>query len=233
MTTRILVACIACSCFQWVSPIQVKGQLKSGLAGTTAFAQSGRPTIPEALARAGRDMGRFFGVGGGTLGDPSSSEYLHRFTDRLLSDTDAIVRGRVGQPLPSYLSEDQMQVYTDYPIADSLFLYRSDVSQSPRPGMLPPATVTLLGGKITINGLHYTSDHMTLRALDPGTECLFLLKRVGDRYFVAGKYDGAFGIKDGLIAPIRQGVGFPPAYIDAPATKAAEEMVARRLALHQ
>jgi hypothetical protein len=174
------------------------------------------------------------GVGGGTEEDPSSSEYFRRFTNRLLGDTDAIVRGHVSQPSASYVSEDQMEVYTDYAIDDSVSLYRADVTRSPKPGMMPIATVTLLGGRITINGLHYISDHMTQRALEPGTECLLLLKRVGDRYFIARKYDGAFRIhKDGLLAPISVGVGFPAAYKDVPATQVAEEMVARRLALRQ
>lgn len=50
---------------------------------------------------------------------------------------------------------------------------------------MPAVTVTVPGGTITINSLTFTSLHEALPSLDPGTECLLLLKRVGDTYRVA------------------------------------------------
>ena len=108
-----------------------------------------------------------------------------------------MLRGRVGIPAAAYLSDDQMEVYTTYPVEPAVILYDADAAQPHLPTPLPRATVTLLGGTITTNGLTFKSDHGSLQRLEPGTECLLLLKHVANRYFIAGQYEGAFAIGAG------------------------------------
>jgi len=60
--------------------------------------------------------------------------------------------------------------------------------------------VTILGGgSIQIGGLTFTHKADALPELPTGAEALFLLKRVGDKYQLAGRYYGAFEIMDGRL----------------------------------
>src|SRR5579862_3069057 len=97
--------------------------------------------------------------------------------DQVLSVTDLLVRGVVGPP-ESYLSDDQMDVYTDYPIADPVVLYEAPAVES-KTAAVQTVTVTLLGGVITIDGLSFTSKHQALPLLQVSTECMFLLRKIG------------------------------------------------------
>ena len=191
-----------------------------------AVAAQGR-TIPEQLAEQGQSLVHGVGVGSGTMGDPKSDAYLRRYDSFVLGDTQRVLRGRVGKPAAAYLSDDQMEVYTDYPVEPAVILYDADAAQSHQPTPLPRATVTLLGGTITINGLTFKSDHESLQRLEPGTECLLLLKHVANRYFIAGQYDGAFAIREGGLIPLhKRAWAVPPAYTDAPAERAIARIVA-------
>ena len=187
---------------------------------TSAFAQAERPTIPDVLARAGESLSGVSFVPSGPT--PTVAD--------ILEDTDIIVRGVVGEPR-SYLSEDQRDVYTDYPINGPTFLYQATLESSPKPGIVPSVVITVRGGSVRINGLTYTFVDYALRPLKPGSECLLLLKRVGDHYAIAGSYLGIFGVADGKLTPLTGKQGFAPEYRDVPVTQAANEIVMRRRAL--
>jgi hypothetical protein len=92
--------------------------------------------------------------------------------------------------------------------------------------------VTLPGGTIEINGLTFTSLHRALPRLEPG-ESVLLVKRVGDRYRIAGEYYGAFRIVDSKLVPLTNKQGFAAEYLDAPALQAVEDLVAQFRALGQ
>ena len=120
-----------------------------------------------------------------------------------------------------------MELYTDYPIEHPVVLYDADVSRTARLSPVLSATVTLLGGKVTINGLMFTSDHASLRRLETGADCLFLLKKFGTHYFIAGRYEGAFAVRDRL-APIHErAYAVPPAYTRPPAERAISDIIRR------
>jgi hypothetical protein len=189
------------------------------------LAQGQRRTIPQQLAEERQSLVHLIGVGDGTLGDPKSDEYFRRYRDRLLGETERVVRGRVGRPAPSYLSDDQMEIYTDYPIDEPLVLYDRDTTNSSKRSSA--LTLTLLGGTVTINGLTFTSDHESLQRLQPGSDVLLLLKRVGSRYFIADRYEGAFSIQEGKLVPLHKGAwGVPPAYTEARADRVISQMLA-------
>jgi len=177
-------------------------------------------TIPERLSRLGRSISS----------GPSIPSGLGPTLDHILADTDTIVMGVVGEPR-SYLSDDQMAVYTDYQLRNPAFLYQAALTGSTKPE-LPTVTVTILGGTITMNGLSYTRKDEALPSLEPGTEGLFLLKRVGNRYHIAGTYYGAFRIAEGRLTPLTKAQGFAPELQGGLVTQAAASMVARATALH-
>jgi hypothetical protein len=142
----------------------------------------------------------------------------------LLRLTDVVVRGTVGQPR-SYLSDDQRDIYTDYPIGDPVFIYQSQMTTSRTPGILPSVTVTLRGGTVMVNGVSFTATEPALRPLPPGTQALFLLRHVGDKYLIADRYFGAFGIKSDRLMPLAARDDFAPEYRNVAVADAVESMM--------
>jgi len=190
--------------------------------GFTAVAGQTRAveTIPEALARGA--SGRIHRVGGGTVGDPSSSEYLARW----LASTQTILRGRVGAALPSYISDDQPEVYTDYVIEEPAFLYNPWPQAADRPGMPASIRVTLPGGTVTGGGLSFRSHYDELPALPAGTDCLFLLTRVSQRFFIINGFQGAFQISNGRLVPLSiAAFAVPTPYRDAEYSQTVSALV--------
>jgi hypothetical protein len=153
--------------------------------------------------------------------------------NELLQKTDIVVRGIVGNP-KSYLSDDERNVYTDYVIVNPVFLYQPQLVPSARPGIVPSVTVTQLGGSITLpNGLTFTQTEQGLLLLEPGTEGLFLLQRVGDQHRLVGTFYGAFRIEAGTLTPLAKRQSFAPEYRGVPATEAEASMVARLQSLRK
>jgi hypothetical protein len=143
----------------------------------------------------------------------------------LLRITDVVVKGTVGLPR-SYLSDDERDIYTDYPISDPVFIYQLQMTTSRTPGVLPAVTVTLRGGTVMVNGLRFTATEPALRPLQPGIQALFLLEHVGDKYRVAAHYYGAFGIKGGKVMPLAARVDFAPEYRNVAVSDAVDSMMA-------
>ena len=178
-------------------------------------------TIPEQLAKAGRSLSSGASIPSG----------LAPTIDDILADTDLIVTGIVGEPR-SYLSDDQMDVYTDYPILNPVVLYQSGVVAS-RVTNMPGIIATVVGGTVMIDGLTFTSTPEALPRLEPGSESLLLLKLRDDHYHLAGTYFGAFGISAGRLTPLTKKRGFASEYVNAAVPEAAKEFVGRRRRLHR
>lgn len=193
------------------------------IAHATAYAQDPRPTIPEIIAKTGP---------GGGMVDASIPSGVAPSVDVILSKVDAVVRGVVGAP-HSYLSDDQRDVFTDYPILNPVFIYQKSLSPSPIPGIGPVATVTLLGGTININGREYAARFAALPSLPSGQECLLLLTREGSRYRIAGLHYGAFAITNGRVVVLTAKEGFAGEYRNAPATQVIADIVSRLSALRR
>jgi hypothetical protein len=147
--------------------------------------------------------------------------------DEVLRETEVIVRGTIG-PGRTYLSKDQMEIYTDYPLINAMVLFDPVVGSSRTPGGSPrEIIVTILGGVIQIGGLTFTSRPEALPELPIGAEALFLLKRVDGRYQLAGRYYGAFEIKDDhLKRPFMKKEDFAEGYRGAPVSATAQSWVA-------
>lgn len=80
-------------------------------------------TIPQQLAEQGTDLRSGASVPSGASPD----------VDVILRDTDVIVRGVVGNPR-SYLSDDQLTIFSDYPIAKPVILFDTMIASSSKPG---------------------------------------------------------------------------------------------------
>lgn len=135
--------------------------------------------------------------------------------EQVLRETDVIVRGVVGQPV-SYLSDDQRNVYTDYPIHAPVIVQ----SREPLSAMSAIA-VTQLGGTVVIDKKSFTQIEDGLRALEPGTEGLFLLKQIGKRLMIAEVFFGAFRISDEKLFPLTSKQGFASDYAGRSVDEAA------------
>jgi hypothetical protein len=157
-------------------------------------------TIPELLARAGTSLRTGQNLPFGSV--PT--------VDHVLSGADVIAKGVVGAP-HTYLSEDEREIFTDYPLLNPVIVYQSAAVASDMT-VLPRVTITLLGGMYKQNGLTYTSSHAALPALEPGTKGLFILRRVGKQYRIAGPYVGAFRIVDRRIFVLSKTSDFAPEY---------------------
>jgi hypothetical protein len=176
-------------------------------------------TIPETLARAGKSVTYATGIPSGVA--PT--------LDRILLDTDLIVRGVVGQP-KTYLSDDQTAVLTDYPVLRASILYaRKGLASPPDPAAL---AVTLLGGEIEINGLTYTDRPAPLPALTPGSEQLLCLKVEGEKLMIAGRYFGAFAIGEEHLTPLTRKDGFAPEARQLSTQQMIATLKGRALELH-
>lgn len=172
-------------------------------------------TIPEMLA-----------AGGSWAGPPGPSGVLPGAMAGVLNRTDTLVRGIVGEPHPSYLSEDQREVFTDYPILSPTVLYQETLALSDRPGIVKGITVAVRGGSIVVNGIPFTAKYDRQPQLKPGTEYLFLLRRDKEKYRVVGDYPGVFGTTDGRFGPLFEPSTFAQEYVDLGIDAAAERMVA-------
>jgi hypothetical protein len=175
-----------------------------------------RLTIPEALAQAGHSLGRTVSVPSGAA--PTVEQVLDR--------TDLIVRGIIGEG-HSHLAPDSRNVLTDYEIQHPTILYQATTMAAQKPGATPSLTVTLQGGTIAVNGLTFTSEHAALPSLDPGTDCLLLLRLVDGRYMVAGPYFGAFLVKNASLEPITRKQLFAQEYRGMPAADAIALIVSK------
>jgi len=190
------------------------------VASLTSVLQAQLLTIPEALAKAGRSLSSGPSVPSG----PAPS------IDQVLAETDLIVRGVLGEPT-TRLSDDQMEVYTEYPLRNAVIRYNAISNGMPaaRPSSL---LVTVLGGTFIINGLTFKSVHGALGLLQPGAEYLLLLRSVGNRYFLAAEYYGAFQVVGSTATNHVQKRGFAEELNGKPVAQVEQTLLARIRAAH-
>ena len=172
-------------------------------------------TIPEAIVRGAYGRIRTPGSGVG----PSVDDILRR--------TDIVVRGVLGEPR-SYLSDDQRDVLTEYPMIEPIFLYQAQFTSASLPGILPTMTVTQLGGTVVLNGVTYTQAEQSLLPLQRGFEGLFLLQRVGNRHMIAGTFVGIFSLSGETLTPLaKTGTLFAAEFKGLSTTEAIADIVNR------
>jgi hypothetical protein len=193
-----------------------------GLCATTNLAgQERQPTIPETLAALGLRPGE---SSQGVVDKGGSCSIECPSVARTLDNTDVAIVAIVGRPRASYLSDDQRDVYTDYALEQKVVLYQREIVPA---ALGTPGVVTTLGGTVHVNGVEYTLLHRALPPLPVGATCLFLLKRIGNRYHIADTYYGVFRVSDEGLIPLVDDEEFAKEYKGMPASAAIKEMVAR------
>jgi hypothetical protein len=162
-----------------------------------------------------------WGGGSGRSGAPPTVESI-------LSHIDLIVRGVVGNG-QSHLSDDEREIWTEYPIANPTFLFQRKLTDSAVPGVPPTIAVTILGGTTTVLGKTVVMPDPDLPSLPTGTECLFLLHQTNQRYFPAGQVYGAFSIIDGKVSVLTRArdKGFATEYQDTAAAQVIDDLLVR------
>ena len=171
-------------------------------------------TIPQQLAEANESLSRSIRI---ETGPPPSVESIVRLTE-------VIVEGTVGSPR-TYLSEDEMEVYSDYPILNPVYKFGPAVVVT-APGVTRSVAVTHIGGTIVRQGHSFTLEHKELPPLTPGMRCLFLLTVDGDQYRVAGKYYGVFRIDPNRLTPMTTQSAFARELRDLSPADAVNQIVA-------
>jgi hypothetical protein len=152
--------------------------------------------------------------------------------DAVLSRVDTVVRGTVGDSR-SYLSPDQRDVWTDYQIINAIVLYQKRLSPTKTPGMIPTVSVTLRGGALTVNGRAFVARESGLPELPKGAECLFLLTHDNGKYVIAGRYYGAFAIRDDRVVPLTKKEGYAIEFSDVSISRVVSDVLDRLRAMQR
>ena len=177
-------------------------------------------TVPEAIARGA--SGRILSAASGR--GPSTADVLR--------ETEMVVRGIVREPR-GYISEDALNVYTEYRIIKPLILYSTMSMSSRAPAPVQEIAISQIGGTLVLNGHTFTQTERHLPLLEPDTEVLLLLKRVGSRWHLANKYFGAFAIADGRLTPLGSSRRFGAEFRDVEPTAAVSALLAQLHAVKQ
>jgi hypothetical protein len=183
--------------------------------------QERQRTLPEIIADSGLQPGE---SSQGLAGPPSECYIECPSIAHTLGNTDVAIIAIVGPPRAGYLSDDQRDVYTDYPLEQRVVLYQREIVP---PALGNPPAVTVLGGTANINGVKYTLTHAALPPLPVGATCLFLLKRVGTRYHLADGYYGVFRVSEEGLIPLVNDDRFATEYKGRPTATAMKDIVAR------
>ena len=131
----------------------------------------------------------------------------------VLAKVDVVFRGTVIGAEGSYVSEDGLDVLTEYSVDGSPVMVHDRVNGGPGEDRPRAIIVVQRGGTTLIDGQQVTVTHGGLEPLRPGTEAVFMLHRDGDteKYRLVMDYFGVFTIDNGVVIPPRKG-GMSRAY---------------------
>jgi hypothetical protein len=175
------------------------------------FGRRQGPTIPEMIA-----TGAVESVATEPSGAPPPVVSILRLTD-------LVVTGTIGEPR-GYLSDDQRSVQTDYPILGAVVLFETKKT-IPKSGVSRDVIVTQFGGTALVGQTAFTEQQPALEPLPSGRQGLFLLRHVGDKYWIAGQFYGAFDITNGRLKPLTSKPNFAAEYQDVPLSEALDSVL--------
>lgn len=159
--------------------------MMSSLLACEATAQ--QPTIPEHVAQ---NHGRPVSI-------PVVRDLVPIPLDKLADDADLIVVGRLVRA-KSYMTSDQTDVYTDYDLhSDRVIVDRGAViATASTPGRIPPLSVTVFGGELSVNGTPVRVSDTSLKQWREGARLLMFLSKTKEpnRFRLYGGSAGLFEI---------------------------------------
>jgi hypothetical protein len=121
----------------------------------------------------------------------------------IVAKADLIVHGRA-VATKTYLSDDQMHLYTDYVITPMNVLLQRAGASSLVPGAQMPIVLKQFGGQMTIQGVKVSDQDDDLPPLKSGTEVLLVLvySKADGKYRLPDEIAGAFLVNGAQIAPL-------------------------------
>jgi hypothetical protein len=123
--------------------------------------------------------------------------------ENIVAKADLILHGRV-VPTKTYLSDDQMHLYTDYSVTPiKVILQRTGLSVAV-PGASTEIILKQFGGTIMINGVQVSDGDDDMPLLQNGAEVLLVLvyNKGEGKYQLPEEVAGAFSVNGSQIAPL-------------------------------
>jgi hypothetical protein len=116
----------------------------------------------------------------------------------MVRQCDAIVHGTL-KKIRTYLSPDEMELYTDYEITPLAVIARGSLPVLNKPGPQHPIVLRQWGGETTINGVPVKMYDENFPLLPTDTPLLLFLNHDAqtDRYEIFGEITGAFELEGG------------------------------------
>lgn len=117
----------------------------------------------------------------------------------LSQSSDLVVQATLTR-LRSYVSDNNMTVFTDYEIVPARILHSRVSSVAAAPGPQPRLTLTVLGGETIINGTEVTVRNSKLKPIKQGAVFLIFANRVKageSRYLLTKGSAGIFEVING------------------------------------
>jgi hypothetical protein len=124
--------------------------------------------------------------------------------EEIVAKADLIVHGRA-VATKTYLSDDQMHLYTDYLITPVRVLLQRTVMSTPVPGATPPPIIVRqFGGEMMIDGVTVSDQDDEQPPLQSGAEVLLILvyNKADGKYRLPEDIAGAFSVNGSQIAPL-------------------------------
>ena len=126
---------------------------------------------------------------------------LEPFED-IVARAELILHARVN-PITTYLSDDQYDLYTDYLVSPLRVLFQKRLIVSPTPGLVQPIVITRWGGDMVINSVQVKLTDRDAPRFDPENEVIVCLIRDAgkDKYRLVSEISGSFRLTNGVVEP--------------------------------
>jgi hypothetical protein len=130
-------------------------------------------------------------------------EVMPETLEEMLPTADLVVEGTV-EPINTYLSSDQKDLYTDYLVTPLRTVLQRNVVPTTGPGKVPPIIVKRWGGRTVIDGVQVIVEDNDVRSFRPGERLLLILVyNKGDgKYHLPADDSGAFSVNGDQIEPM-------------------------------
>jgi hypothetical protein len=117
----------------------------------------------------------------------------------MVSSADLIVHATV-RPIRTYLSEDQVELFTDYVVTPLRIMYERSLRPSKTPGAVAPIALTVWGGRTMLEGVEVELRDKDAPRLDDNSEVvLYLREDTGGSFRLVSEVTGALGVTAGKV----------------------------------
>jgi len=139
----------------------------------------------------------------GPVNRSRTREFVPPSFEEIVAKADLIVHGRA-VAIKTYLSNDQMHLYTDYVITPIRVMLQGSIVPGSVPGTPAQIVVKQFGGETTINGVRVSDQDDELPPFQNGAELILVLAfdKAEGKYRLVTDATGAFLVNGNQIAPL-------------------------------